>query len=202
MDSINKLINIISNIPGLGPKSSRRCVLHLLNKRDFMGSLTLALTDVLNNVKHCKQCFNFTNRMESLCNICMDSTRKKNIICVVETVADLWSLEQGKMFDGQYYVLGGRLSAVEGVTPDDLNIKDLEQRVIKDKPEEVIIATNFTLEGKTTGIYIAEIMRKHTVNVSVLAHGLPVGGEIDYMDIATLEFAMRGRKRYDDGLLD
>jgi recombination protein RecR len=194
-NEIDRLIYLFARLPGLGPRSARRAVLHLLKYRE---SLMLPLADSLkaaaDSVKFCSNCGNLD--LISPCSICTDIKREKAHICVVESIADLWAMERGNVFRGQYHVLGGALSAVEGRTPEDLNIEKLVYRVANGNIEEVIIATNATVEGQTTAYYITERLKNFNIKVSRIAYGVPVGGELDYLDEGTLEAALKARQPF------
>jgi recombination protein RecR len=190
---INNLTDIIGKLPGIGPRSSRRLVMHLLKNRDsLMKSLYSALSDTLDNIAECELCYNID--MTSPCNICKDKSRNSKVICVVEEVVDLWAIERSKIMPCHYFVLGGALSALDGVGPDELKIPQLLDIIINKEIEEVILATNTTMEGQTTAYYINNILKKHKIKTSLLAQGIPIGGELDYLDEGTLTMALNSRK--------
>jgi recombination protein RecR len=190
---IETLIGALSKLPGLGPRSARRAVLHLLKRRETgLVPLLHALEVVNERLATCDLCGNVDTT--NPCQICADPRREARILCVVEDVADLWAFERSRLFPGRYHVLGGRLSALDGVKPEDLNIGPLLQRVEAKGIDEVILAMNATLEGQTTAHYLAERLEAYPVKVSQLAHGLPVGGELDYLDEGTLAQALRARR--------
>lgn len=193
---IDKLIYLLSKIPGVGPRSAKRALLHLLKYREqLMLPLAEELAKSANIIKTCQICGNIDEI--SPCSICIDSKRNQKSICVVESINDLWAIERGNIFNGTYHVLGGTLSAAQGITPDDLSLNTLVARVKTDQVEEVIIATNATLDGQTTAFYITDILSKETnVHVTRLAYGIPVGGELDYLDDSTLEAALISRKKF------
>lgn len=192
---IDRLIQILARLPGLGPRSARRAVLHMIKKRDsLMAPLAAAITDVAEKVHVCDTCGNLDT--SEPCAICADGRRNRTIICVVEEVADLWALERAGSFAGQYHVLGGVLSALDGVTPEDLNIASLIERAKADEVSEIILATNATVDGQTTAHYITERLKDAGVTVTALAHGVPVGGELDYLDDGTLTAALRARRPF------
>jgi recombination protein RecR len=194
-NEIDRLIYLFARLPGLGPRSARRAVLHLLKYREsLMLPLAESLKSAADSVKFCGNCGNLD--LVSPCSICNDIKRDKNNICVVESIADLWAMERGNVFRGQYHVLGGALSAVEGRTPEDLNIEKLVYRVANGNIEEVIIATNATVEGQTTAYYITERLKNFYIKVSRIAYGVPVGGELDYLDEGTLEAALKARQPF------
>jgi len=190
---IERLIQLLARLPGLGPRSARRAVLHLLKKKDaLMLPLAATLKEVGDSVHACTTCGNLDSR--DPCGICTDSRRDEALLCVVESVADLWALERAGVFRGRYHVLGGTLSALDGVGPSDLNVDSLIGRVQAGKVKEVIIATNATVEGQTTAHYITDRLNSLNVQVSRLAHGVPVGGELDYLDDGTLGAALKARR--------
>ena len=191
---LEKLIKKVSKLPGLGPRSSRRVVLHLLkDKEKLLLPLIEDLTTVANNIRSCIECGNLDEN--KICQICKDSSRNQNLLCVVETVADLWALERSNVYNGKYHILGGVLSAIDGVNPDQLNIASLEKRLEDKSITEIIIAISATLDGQTTAHYLAEILSKFNINITRLAHGLPVGGELDFLDDGTIAQALKARNK-------
>jgi recombination protein RecR len=190
---IEALTQALSRLPGLGPRSARRAVLHLLKKRETaLDPLLSALGAVSRNLATCGTCGNVDT--SDPCQICADPRRDVRSLCVVEEVADLWALDRSRLFPGRFHVLGGRLSALEGVRPEDLRIDRLVARIAAGGIDEVVLAMNATLEGQTTAHYIAERIETYPVRVTQLAHGLPVGGELDYLDEGTLAQALRARR--------
>ncbi|MBB4839090.1 MULTISPECIES: recombination mediator RecR [Sphingomonas] len=190
---IEALTQALSRLPGLGPRSARRAVLHLLKKRETaLDPLLSALGAVSRNLATCGTCGNVDTC--DPCQICADPRRDVRSLCVVEEVADLWALDRSRLFPGRFHVLGGRLSALEGVRPEDLGIDRLVARIAAGGIDEVVLAMNATLEGQTTAHYIAERIETYPVRVTQLAHGLPVGGELDYLDEGTLAQALRARR--------
>lgn len=190
---IEALVQALSRLPGLGPRSARRAVLHLLRKREVaMTPLLRALEAVNERLSTCSVCGNVDTT--DPCAICGDPRRDQRMLCVVEEVADLWALDRSRLFPGRYHVLGGRLSALEGVRPEDLSIDKLVARIAAGGIDEVVLAMNATLEGQTTAHYIADRIAQHPVRLTQLAHGLPVGGELDYLDEGTLAQALRARR--------
>ncbi|MEG3165612.1 recombination mediator RecR [Sphingomonas sp. PB2P19] len=190
---IEALTQALARLPGLGPRSARRAVLHLLKKREAaLGPLREALTAVDERLQNCTQCGNVDTT--NPCAICADPRRDQRALCVVEEVADLWALDRSRLFPGRFHVLGGRLSALEGIRPEDLSIDGLVRRIEAGGIDEVVLAMNATLEGQTTAHYIAERIERFPVRVTQLAHGLPVGGELDYLDEGTLAQALRARR--------
>ncbi|MBC6406996.1 MAG: recombination protein RecR [Rhodobacteraceae bacterium] len=193
-DSIEALIELMARLPGLGPRSARRAVLHMIRRREL---LLLPLADVMAQVVatacECAICGNVGTT--KICAICADAARATGEICVVENVADLWALERARAFKGRYHVLGGTLSALEGVGPADLPIRQLVQRVESEAISEVILALNATIEGQTTAHYIGEQLEDR-VRLSSLAQGVPIGGELDYLDESTISTALSARKPF------
>jgi recombination protein RecR len=190
---IDALTQALSRLPGLGPRSARRAVLHLIKKRETaLAPLLSALETVERNLATCSVCGNVDTT--DPCGICADPRRDQRSLCVVEEVADLWALERSRLFPGRFHVLGGRLSALEGVRPEDLAIDSLVRRIEAGGIDEVVLAMNATLEGQTTAHYVAERIERFPVRVTQLAHGLPVGGELDYLDEGTLAQALRARR--------
>jgi recombination protein RecR len=190
---IDALTQALARLPGLGPRSARRAVLHLLKKREgALVPLIAALQAVATNLATCSICGNVDTR--DPCGVCTDPRRDAAQLCVVEEVADLWALDRSRLFPGRFHVLGGRLSALDGVGPDDLSIAALVNRVSAGGIDEVVLAMNATLEGATTMHYVAEQLRGMGVRVMQLAHGMPVGGELDYLDEGTLAQALRARR--------
>lgn len=192
-NEIERLIRLLAKLPGLGPRSARRAALELLKRREaLMVPLASALSDAAENVETCQVCGNVDLR--DPCAVCADPGRDGSLICVVEDVADLWALERTSSFRGLYHVLGGTLSALDGVGPDDLAIPKLAERVEGGEVAEVILALSATVDGQTTAHYIAERLEKAGVTVSGIAHGVPVGGELDYLDDGTLSQALKARR--------
>ena len=191
---LEKLIKKVSKLPGLGPRSSRRVILHLLkDKEKLLLPLIEDLNTVANNIRSCKECGNLDEN--EICQICKDTSRNQNLLCVVETVADLWALERSNVYNGKYHILGGVLSAIDGVNPEQLNIASLEKRLENKSITEIIIAISATLDGQTTAHYLAEILSKFNINITRLAHGLPVGGELDFLDDGTIAQALKARNK-------
>jgi recombination protein RecR len=190
---IETLASALARLPGLGPRSARRAVLWLVKRRETaLVSLLDALETVRESLVECESCGNVDTT--NPCGVCADPRRDSRSLCVVEDVADLWALDRAKLFAGRYHVLGGRLSALDGVRPEDLSIGKLLDRVSAGGIDEVVLAMNATLEGQTTAHYIAERLENMAVRVTQLAHGLPVGGELDYLDEGTLAQALRARR--------
>ena len=190
---IDALAQALSKLPGLGPRSARRVVLHLMKKREaVMQPLLRALVNVDERLVTCAVCGNIDTI--DPCGICSDPRRDIRSICVVEDVSDLWALDRSRLFPGKYHVLGGRLSALDGIRPEDLNIAGLITRVSAGGIDEVVLAMNATLDGQTTAHYLAERLEDYPIRLTQLAHGVPVGGELDYLDDGTLAQALRARR--------
>ena len=190
---IERLIQLLAKLPGLGPRSARRAALHMLNRRDtVLAPLAQALAAAAQSVVSCRLCGNLDS--VDPCAICADPRRDPKTLCVVEQVADLWAMERSGAFRGRYHVLGGVLSALDGVGPEELRIAGLVERAGGPEVAEVILALNATVDGQTTAHYVADRLAEAGVAVSRLAHGVPVGGELDYLDDGTLTAAMNARR--------
>ncbi|UQD54809.1 recombination mediator RecR [Anaplasma phagocytophilum] len=189
---ISRLISLFSKLPGLGPASSRRIVLYLLRHRhDVMTPLANGIRELEESTKECEICFNLD--VTSPCSICTDSRRDKSLLCIVEELGDLWAFEKGRIYQGMYHVLGGVLSALSGVGPEDLNMSGIPNRVRLHGVKEVIVATGSDMDGQVTCHYIAQSLKSTGVKVTRLACGIPLGGEIDYLDEGTLRAALSSR---------
>lgn len=190
---LENLIRRMARLPGLGPRSARRAVLHLLRNRDqLMLPLASELDQVGRTIRSCIECGNYDT--QDLCRICRNTSRDKSRICVVEDLADLWAMERAAIYTGRYHVLGGVMNAIDGIGPDALRIPYLVERAGTPGVEEVILATSATVDGQTTAHYIAEKLQSCQVDITRLAHGVPVGGELDYLDDGTLAQAMKARQ--------
>lgn len=190
---IERLIELMAKLPGLGPRSARRAALHMVRRRErLMVPLAAALDEVARTVRTCPVCGNLTTA--ELCSVCADPNRATGTICVVADVADLWALERAAAFRGRYHVLGGLLSALDGITPDSLRIPELAGRVREERVAEVILALNATVEGQTTAHVIAEYLDGSGASITSLAKGVPIGGELDYLDEGTISAALSARK--------
>lgn len=190
---IDRLITLLARLPGLGPRSARRAALHLLKSPDkLMTPLANAMTTAADRISICTVCGNVDS--SNPCHICTALGRDQTSICVVQDVSDLWAMERAGAFRGTYHVLGGTLSALDGVRPEDLNIAGLIGRVGQGQTEEVILAMNATVDGQTTAHYITEHLETFGVRVTRLAHGVPIGGELDYLDDGTIAAAMKSRR--------
>ena len=192
---IERLIQLLAKLPGLGPRSARRAALTLLKKREgLLDPLAAAMADAAAAIKQCDTCGNLDT--QNPCTVCRDVRRDASIICVVEDVADLWALERAGVFKGRYHVLGGALSALDGVTPERLNLPTLLTRIRAGGVAEVILAMNATVEGQTTAHYLMDALEPLRVKITRLAHGVPVGGELDYLDEGTLSAAFKARRPF------
>jgi recombination protein RecR len=190
---IEALIEIMARLPGLGPRSARRAVLHLIDRRGtLMAPLAATMAKVAETARACFNCGNISTA--DLCPICADEARAQGQICVVEDVADLWAMERGGAFAGRYHVLGGTLSALDDIGPEDLHIPRLVDRIAGEHVREVILALNATVDGQTTAHYIADALEGTGVSVTSLAQGVPIGGELDYLDDGTISAALKARK--------
>jgi recombination protein RecR len=190
---IEQLIQLLARLPGLGPRSARRAALHLIKRKDqLMTPLAAAMTRARDTIIVCEIC----NSVDTIspCTICADPRREPAMICVVEEVADLWALERAAVIKGRYHVLGGTLSPLDGVGPEELNIAGLVERARSDDVKEILLALNATVEGQSTAHYLMDQLEESNVIVSQLAHGVPIGGELDYLDEGTLATAIKARK--------
>jgi recombination protein RecR len=193
ISEIDRLIELLARLPGLGPRSARRAVLHLIKKREaLLRPLAAALTAAVESIQSCGTCGNLDTA--DPCVICRDERRDPTIICVVEEVSDLWAIERSGAFGGRYHVLGGTLSALDGRGPEQLRVDALAARARAPEVSEVILALSATVDGQTTGHYLSERLADTGVAVSRLAHGVPVGGELDYLDDGTLTAALKARR--------
>lgn len=193
---IENLAGALARLPGLGPRSARRAVLWLVkNREQALPTLLDALGTVRDTLVECETCGNVDTK--NPCGVCGDPKRDLKSLCVVEDVADLWALDRARLFTGRYHVLGGKLSALDGIGPKDLNVASLMARIEEGGIDEVVLAMNATLEGQTTAHYLAERLETFPLRITQLAHGLPVGGELDYLDEGTLAQALRARRPVD-----
>ncbi len=191
--SLQKLINELSRLPGLGPKAAQRLAFYLMTAaEDSAGELAQALTEAKSSVHSCPVCGNFTDA--ELCSICTDRTRDASLLCIVESVADIISMERARSYNGVYHVLGGAISPMDGIGPERLNLKSLGERLRSGRIKEIIMATNPTVEGEATALYLAKKIKPLGIKISRIAHGMPVGGNLAYADEATLALAIDGRK--------
>lgn len=190
---LGQLIQNLCCLPGVGPKTAQRMAFHLL-QRDRNGAKILAetLLRAIDNIGYCRQCRTLTEH--NLCEICADSARDDSLVCIVESPADVWIIDQATAFKGRYFVLHGRLSPLDGIGPDEIGLDLLEQHLATGLVKELILATNSTVEGEATAYFIGEIAKKHHVQASRIAHGVPMGGELEFIDSGTLSHAFNGRK--------
>lgn len=192
---IERLIQLLARLPGLGPRSARRAALFLIKKREqIMAPLASALQTALEKIQICKECGNIDT--QNPCAVCSDMRRDPTILIVVADVADLWALERARALNARYHVLGGTLSPLDGVGPQDLAIDSLISRVERERIAEVVLALNATVDGQTTAHYITDLLQESNTKVTRLAHGVPVGGELDYLDEGTLSAALRQRTTF------
>lgn len=193
---VQELIDSLKCLPGVGAKSAQRMAFHLLERNRRGGSkLAKTLAIAMTDIGHCQSCRNFTE--ENLCEICQSSKRKlATTLCIVESPGDVIAIEQTGDFNGKYFVLMGHLSPIDGIGPDDLGLDILAKQFASSQFEEVILATNPTVEGEATAHFIAELAQQYQINISRIAHGVPVGGELEYVDGNTLSHALSGRKNY------
>jgi recombination protein RecR len=190
---LGQLIQNLCCLPGVGPKTAQRMAFHLL-QRDRNGAKILAetLLRAIDNIGYCRQCRTLTEH--DLCEICADSARDDSLVCIVESPADVWIIDQATVFKGRYFVLHGRLSPLDGIGPDEIGLDLLEKHLSSGLVKELILATNSTVEGEATAYFIGEIAKKHHVQASRIAHGVPMGGELEFIDSGTLSHAFNGRK--------
>lgn len=192
---IDRLIEAFQILPGVGPKGAQRMVLHLLqHNRSGGGALAEVLAAAMQGVGHCERCRTFTEH--ELCRFCEDLRRDDTQLCVIESPADILAIEQAGGFRGRYFVLHGHLSPIDGIGPDELGVDGLQQRVRELSPAEVIIATNLTVEGEATAHFIYEMLRDDVATISRIAHGVPLGGELEYIDGGTIVHALQGRRNF------
>ncbi len=194
-NDLERLIAYIAKLPGIGKRSAKRTALHLLkNKDNLMIPLSHSLQATAENILTCHKCGNYDT--SSPCEICMNEKRDHTTICVVEDVSDLWAMERGGVYGGVYHILGGVLSAIDGIGPDDLRVDILQERILEGETKEVIIATNATIEGQTTAHYLNNSLGESFENLRItrIAHGIPLGGELDYLDEGTILTALNARK--------
>ena len=190
---IDDLITLLSQLPGVGPRSARRMALSLLQRPDdLMAPLITTLSRVAQEIQPCRDCGNLDSA--PICHICQNPARDHRVICVVEQVADVWALERARAFDGLYHILGGRLSALDGVGPNVLNTTGLKLRLARNQVHEVILALSATVEGQSTAHFVQDMLEDSGVKITKLAQGLPMGGSVEYLDEGTLTSALRGRK--------
>ena len=192
---LGQLIQNLCILPSVGPKTAQRMAFYLLQRnRNGAKILAESLLNAIENIGHCQQCRTFTEH--ALCEICADNTRDSSIICIVESPADSWVIDLATVFKGHYFVLHGRLSPLDGIGPDELGLDLLEQRLASGEIKELILATNSTVEGEATAYFIGEIAKKNHVPATRIAHGVPMGGELEFIDSSTLSHAFNGRRQF------
>ena len=192
MQQIEKLISLFQSLPTIGKKTATKIVVDLLSKnKPLIDSFMLSLTDVKKNIKECSICHNIS--VINPCHICVATNREDNLICIVESIEDLWVIENYNLFKGKYHVLGGALSAVQGVSPKDLNLFSLEKRLLKGGIDELIIAINAGLDGQTTSLFISDLYQDKVAKITKLGYGLPLGSDIGYLDEGTINAAFQSR---------
>lgn len=192
-DFIQNLIDQFDKLPGIGPKTATRLVFDLLHRQDDVRQFADALNKAQEKIHFCPECFNLSD--DGLCNICANPSRDKNLLCVVAHNQDVEAIEKTGDFDGVYHLLNGLLSPLEGITPDKLKIKELEKRIQKNNIKEIILALDQSMEGEATSIYLSKLLKNHSVTVSQLARGIPMGANIEYTDEVTLSSALKNRKQ-------
>lgn len=191
-NTLSRLVHALRCLPGVGPKSAQRMVYHLLNaQRDKGIHLASCLHEAMTSVTHCERCHNHTSHR--ICGLCSNTNRDKNLLCVVETPADVQAIEQSLAFNGYYYVLMGKISPIDGIGPEDIGLPQLQQRIVTEQVREVILALSPSVEGQTTGYFIHELLRHQDIHISQLAHGIPSGGELEFLDGNTIGSALRNR---------
>ncbi|OGC09007.1 recombination protein RecR [candidate division WOR-1 bacterium RIFOXYC2_FULL_37_10] len=195
--AMNRLIDVLKRLPGIGPKSAQRLAFYILEVTpQEVEELAQTIVDAKKSIKNCSQCFHITDK--DPCEICVDDSRDKSIMCVVETPKDLMAIERSRSFKGLYHVLGGVIAPLDGVTPDALRIKELIQRADSLKISEIVLAMNPTTEGEVTAMYITKLLTPLGMKVTRIAYGLPIGGDLDYVDEATLSKSLEGRREVSD----
>lgn len=197
MDALNRLIDALRCLPGVGPKSAQRMVYQLLQHKRPRGlHLATCLQEAMQNVVHCRRCNNYTEN--ELCALCQNPARDMSTLCVVENPSDVLAIEQSRAFSGTYYVLMGKISPLDGLSPDDIGLPRLQSLVMSEQITEVILALGPTVEGQVTSHFIRELFRNHPVQISQLAHGIPSGGELEFLDGVTIGSALRNRSTIND----
>ena len=192
---LKELIQSLCCLPGVGPKSAQRMAFHLLQRnREGGRQLSRILSQALDNIGYCRDCRTLTET--ELCEVCANPLRESDVLCVVENAADVWVIDQAISFKGKYFVLHGRLSPLDGIGPDQLGIDVLEQRLATGDIKEIILATNSTIEGQATAHFIGEIASKFNIRATRIAHGVPMGGELEFIDSSTLVHAFNGRREF------
>ena len=193
---LESIIKIFSKMPGLGPRSAQRLVFHLIKKREIiLNQLILSLENLNNKIKFCEICGNVT--LDTMCEVCSDKSRDDGLVCVVEDISDLWAMNRSGAFNGVFHVLGGLLSPIEGIGPEELKISTLSQRVASGSVKEIVLALGATITGQTTANYIFQELEKYSIKITSLAQGVPVGGELDYLDDSTIVAAFNARRKFE-----
>ena len=193
---LESIIKIFSKMPGLGPRSAQRLVFHLIKKREIiLNQLILSLENLNNKIKYCEICGNVT--LDTMCEVCSDKSRDNGLVCVVEDISDLWAMNRSGAFNGVFHVLGGLLSPIEGIGPEELKISTLSQRVASGSVKEIVLALGATITGQTTANYIFRELEKYSIKITSLAQGVPVGGELDYLDDSTIVAAFNARRKFE-----
>ena len=193
---LESIIKIFSKMPGLGPRSAQRLVFHLIKKREIiLNQLILSLENLNNKIKYCEICGNVT--LDTMCEVCSDKSRDNGLVCVVEDISDLWAMNRSGAFNGVFHVLGGLLSPLEGIGPEELKISTLSQRVASGSVKEIVLALGATITGQTTANYIFQELEKYSIKITSLAQGVPVGGELDYLDDSTIVAAFNARRKFE-----
>lgn len=192
MDTLNRLVEAFRCLPGVGPKSAQRMVFHLLQHQRQRGlNLAACLEQAMKDISHCQRCNNYTE--QTLCTLCQNSNRDSSLLCVVESPADVSAIEQSNAFQGKYFVLMGKISPLDGLGPDDIGLPRLKNLIIEENIKEIILALSPSVEGQTTVHFINQLLREEPVNISQLAHGIPSGGELEFLDGNTIGNALRNR---------
>ncbi len=193
---LESIIKIFSKMPGLGPRSAQRLVFHLIKKREIiLNQLIFSLENLNNKIKYCETCGNVT--LDTICEVCSDKSRDNGLVCVVEDISDLWAMNRSGAFNGVFHVLGGLLSPIEGIGPEELKISTLSQRVASGSVKEIVLALGATITGQTTANYIFQELEKYSIKITSLAQGVPVGGELDYLDDSTIVAAFNARRKFE-----
>ena len=193
---LESIIKIFSKMPGLGPRSAQRLVFHLIKKREIiLNQLILSLENLNNKIKFCEICGNVT--LGTMCEVCSDKSRDNGLVCVVEDISDLWAMNRSGAFNGVFHVLGGLLSPIEGIGPEELKISTLSQRVASGSVKEIVLALGATITGQTTANYIFQELENYSIKITSLAQGVPVGGELDYLDDSTIVAAFNARRKFE-----
>lgn len=192
MNALNRLIGSLRCLPGIGPKTAQRMAYHLLQHQRERGlELAMCLEEAMRNIQHCKQCNNFTE--DPLCELCKNTHRDPSVLCIVENPVDIVAIEQSSIYQGYYFVLMGKISPLDGMGPEDIHLPQLAERLKKTPVKEVILALSPTIEGQTTAHFIHELLKDHTIQVSQLAQGIPLGGELEMLDSKTIRCALQNR---------